>query len=102
MSAVFLSYSQKDAEQASLVERELSSRGLMVWRDQEQLRAGERWPKALGEAIAAADSLVLLWSREAASSAFVELEWTTALALKKLILPYSIDQTPLPPSLASL
>jgi hypothetical protein len=102
MSNVFLSYSQENVEQALLIEHELTSLGLTVWRDQEQLRAGERWPKVLGERIAAAHAVLLLWSQDAAASTFVELEWTTALALKKAILPYLVDQTPLPPSLAAL
>jgi len=53
----------------------------------------------LGEAIAACDGLVLLWSANAAQSSFVELEWNTAIALKKMIIPVLRDDTPLPASL---
>ena len=100
-NSVFLSYSRTNLVTAEELEGQLTMLGLNVWRDQEQLRTGARWPKALGEAIAARDAFLLLWSADSAKSDFVELEWTTALALKKPILPVLIDQTPLPPSLAA-
>jgi len=100
-SSVFLSYARTNLAVAEQLEGQLTALGLNVWRDQEQLRTGTRWPKVLGEAIAARDAFLLLWSADSAKSNFVELEWTTALALKKPILPVLIDQTPLPPSLAA-
>jgi hypothetical protein len=98
---VFLSYARPNLTLAEHLERELTAHGFTIWRDQEQLRTGARWPKALGEAIAAADAFLLLWSVDSAKSDFVELEWTTALALKKLVLPCLVDETPLPESLAA-
>jgi hypothetical protein len=100
-SSVFLSYARFNSVVAEELEGQLTTLGLNVWRDQERLRTGTRWPKALGEAIAERDAFLLLWSADSAKSNFVELEWTTALALKKPILPVLIDQTPLPPSLAA-
>lgn len=100
--SVFLSYAHADLTKAQELERELRTQGVSVWRDQERLYAGQRWPKALGEAIAASDVLLLLWSENAAASAFVELEWTTAVALKKPVLPCLLDATPLPPTLTSV
>ncbi len=47
----FLSYS-RDVELAERVRGSSAMRGVTVWRDQEQLYGGQRWPKALGEAIA--------------------------------------------------
>ena len=37
-----------------------------------------------------------MWSKNAAASYYVELEWNTALALKKPVLPCRLDDTPLP------
>ncbi|MGH8625519.1 MAG: toll/interleukin-1 receptor domain-containing protein [Gammaproteobacteria bacterium] len=59
-------------------------------------------PKALGEAIAAQDYLLLCWSKSAAASTYVELEWCAALALKKTIISCLLDDAPLPPSLRSI
>ena len=80
----------------------LVAHGITVWRDQDNLYGGQHWPKAIGEAIAAHDVLLLVWSQEAAASHFVEFEWNTALALQKSILPCLLDQTPLPPALRAI
>jgi hypothetical protein len=102
MPTVFLSYAREDLEQAGRIAEQLAAEGVTVWRDQERLCVGQAWPKALGEAIAASDAVLLLWSSRSAGSSFAELEWCTALALKKPILPCLLDQTPLPPSLAAI
>jgi hypothetical protein len=73
-----------------------------VIRDRNPGGKQQNWPKALGESIAASDVLLLLWSGRAAASDFVELEWCTALALKKTILPCLIDTVPLPASLSAI
>ena len=102
MASLFLSYAREDEEIASTVAQELTKQGVSVWRDRESLYGGQNWPRALGEAIAANDFMVLLWSSNAATSEFVELEWCTGYALKKTILPCLLDDTPLPPSLAAI
>src|ERR1700693_2444072 len=100
MPTVFLSYAREDLDQARQVERELAAMEVTVWRDQEQLRTGQNWPKALGEAIAGSDALLLLWSSRAAESTFVELEWSTALALQKPVFPCLLENVPLSQSVA--
>jgi len=102
MPTVFLSYAREDLEEAGRIAQQLTAAGMTVWRDQEQLHVGQTWPKALGEAIAASDALLLLWSSRAAASSFGELEWCTAVALRRMVLPCLLDQTPLPPSLAAI
>jgi hypothetical protein len=73
-----------------------------VWRDQHSIYGGPQWPKEIGEAIADCDAVLLLWSSDSAASHFVEFEWTTALALKKTIIPCLLDETKLPPALAAI
>jgi len=87
---VFLSYSSQQLSFAHQLEAELTAKGVKVWRDKTSLHAGERWPKALGDAIATADALVLIWSAEANQSDFVELEWNIAVAMKKPVMPYLV------------
>ncbi|UCF38806.1 MAG: TIR domain-containing protein, partial [Acidobacteriota bacterium] len=99
--AVFISYSREDLEAALQLEKALKDAGLTVWRDQESLYAGQQWPKALGEAISSNDYILLLWSKSSADSHFVEFEWTTAIALRKTIVPCMVDNTPLVPALIS-
>jgi hypothetical protein len=101
MPSVFLSYSRADVHTIERLGQSLSASGVFVWRDQEKLYGGQNWPKVLGEAIADRECFLLAWSKQSATSHFVEFEWTTALALKKTIVPCLLDTTPLPPSLAA-
>lgn len=72
-----------------------------VWRDEDNLRGGQNWPEALGKAIDESQFFLLAWSKHAADSEPVKNEWNTAVALNKTIIPYLLDQTQLPHSLAS-
>ncbi len=102
MPNVFISYARADLNRAQALEQALRAHGVSVWRDQHSLYGGDRWPKKLGEAVADCDAVLLLWSAPSAASHFVEFEWTTALALKKTIIPLLLDETPLPPALAAI
>jgi hypothetical protein len=98
---VFLSYTRVDLPVVQQLEQGLTANGVSVWRDQEKIRGGQKWPKVLGEAIATQDYFLLAWSKNARDSHFVEFEWCTAVALKKTIIPCMLDDTPLPPSLTA-
>lgn len=102
MPNLFLSYSRKDLPVVQQLEQALQANGHTVWRDLESIRGGEHWPKAIGKGIAANDFFVLAWSLHSAQSHFVEFEWNTALALKKIIIPCLLDDTALPPSLRAI
>src|SRR5262245_26845055 len=71
---VFISYSRKDVDWASRLERDLKKRGISVFRDEERLRAGEKWDQQLQDAIADSMHLVVLWSPNARESDWVEEE----------------------------
>lgn len=102
MPSLFISYSRQDLSIVEPIEEALLANGHTVWRDLESIRGGEQWPKVMGEAIASRDVILLVWSQHAATSHFVEFEWNTALALKKIIVPCLLDDTPLPPSLRAI
>ena len=99
---VFLSYAHEDLKISQKIEQTLRKKEIAVWRDQESLYGGQQWPKAIGEAIATNDFFLLIWSKNAAESHFVEFEWNTAVALKKTIIPCLLDDTPLPISLRAI
>src|SRR5690348_14622691 len=102
MPNVFLSYSREDLPLVEELEIQLRKHSeVSVWRDQEKLYGGQKWPRILGEAIADQDFFLLAWSQNSARSHFVEFEWCTALALKKCVIPCLLDNTELPPSLAA-
>lgn len=100
MPTVFLSYSREDLPLIEQLEVQLKSHPeISIWRDQEKIYGGQKWPKVLGEAIADQDVFLLAWSKNSAVSHFVEFEWCTAIALKKTIVPCLLDDTPLASSL---
>ncbi len=100
MSSVFLSYSREDLPLIEKLETQLLKHaGISIWRDQEKLYGGQKWPKILGEVIGDQDFFLLAWSKSSVNSHFVEFEWCTALALKKNVIPCLLDGTKLPPSL---
>ena len=102
MPSVFLSYARSDLPLVEqLVAQLKEAPDILVWRDQEKIYGGQKWPKVIGEAIAAQDWFLLAWSKAAADSHFVEFEWNTAIALKKTIIPCLLDTTPLPASLTA-
>jgi hypothetical protein len=102
MPSVFLSYSRDDLPRIEQLEALLKTHPeISIWRDQDKIYGGQKWPKVLGEAIADQDVLLLVWSRHSPTSHFVEFEWTTAIALKKTLIPCLLDSTSLPPSLAA-
>lgn len=97
MPSVFLSYSREDLPLIEKLEAQLKNHSdLAIWRDQEKIYGGQKWPKVLGEAIADQDVFLLAWSKNSAASHFVEFEWCTAIALKKTIVPCLLDSTTLP------
>lgn len=102
MSKVFMSYAREDLELVKKLEHYLINQKCQVWPDQESIYAGQNWPKVIGEALADNDFLLLVWSKQAQKSHFVEFEWTTAVALKKQILPVFLDEIPLPPALSAV
>jgi len=95
----FISYSHQDAAFVSQLEANLLAAQFDTWRDVHSLRAGDRWPRKLGDAIAASPTFILIWSATAQSSNFVELEWTIAIALKRTICIIALDASDVPPSL---
>ncbi len=103
MPTVFLSYSRADLPLIEQLEAQLKTHPeISIWRDQEKIYGGQKWPKVLGEAIADRDVFLLAWSKNAAASHFVEMEWTTAIALKKTIVPCLLDDTALALILSAL
>jgi hypothetical protein len=102
MRKIFLSYTRSDLPKFESLLRVLEENELYIWKDVECIRGGEKWPKAIGEAIASHDIVLLIWSRDSSKSYFVELEWNTAIALRKTIIPLLLDDTNLPAILNSI
>jgi hypothetical protein len=80
----------------------LTTHGAETFLDQEHLEAGDLLPDHLREGIAQCNRFLLLWSWAASQSTWVHKEWDFAWEQRKRILPYVLDDTPLPDALANL
>jgi hypothetical protein len=92
----FISYSAKDAIIACLTALELEHRGIKVWIDFEKIAVGENLALRISEAIDISDIVIVVWSKNAQSSIWVQREWAAAVVNQKKIVPLIIDDTPLP------
>ncbi len=97
---IFISHSWKDKEVALRLERDLKAAGVQVWVDHSEARAGDLITKRVNAALTWCDTLILLWSRSAEKSIWVEHEWGVAFANHKKIIPCLLDNTT-PPILLS-
>jgi hypothetical protein len=91
---VFISYSSKDKKFVERLDADLKEMGVDVWRDCSTIKGGENWVKNISEAIKECDFFLLVWSKNAVSSDWVEKEISLASALKRVIIPCRKDQTP--------
>jgi hypothetical protein len=101
MSTVFISHSHRDKDFALYVDRILKQNGATTFLDQEQLAPGEELHGELKEGIGRCGVFLLLWSRHAAASGWVNDEWSVAYDRRKKIVPYALDDTPLPDALSN-
>ena len=101
MYDAFISYSRHDLLAVQDLKRQLDKRRLRIFIDLESLRAGHVWPRQLGAAVQNSRIMVLCWSAQAAASDWVKAEIYHSLSTRKSVsvLPWLLDDTPLPPML---
>lgn len=95
MIRVFISYSRKDSTCADQLRLDLEKAGCFVWKDTEKIPFGSRWTRAIERGIEQSDVVIIVWSRNAAQSFWVEAEIVYANRYKKPIIPACIDEAPL-------
>jgi hypothetical protein len=87
MPDVFVSYSGHDEELASFVKNELARHGIAAFAACADLRAGDKWSSVIRANLASSNWVVVLASRAAANSAYVNQEIGGALASGKALVP---------------
>jgi hypothetical protein len=92
---IFISHSSRDLKSAQRVQKRLSAVNFMTWLDEHDIRLGVLLRKELQTAIRKCKALVLVWSRHALHSRWVAAEIITAFHLKRPIVCYCCDETPL-------
>lgn len=73
-----------------------------VWVDHSDIRAGDRLPEKINDALKWCDTLLLIWSQAASKSRWVALEWQNALTLNKHLIPCTLDSAELPELLSNI
>jgi len=84
MADIFLSYTEKDREQARRVAAMLESAGWTVWWDR-RIPAGETWRSVLDKALENMRCMIVLWSARSIASEWVYEEATEGRRLGKLV-----------------
>lgn len=93
---IFISHSAKDNEFTRMLADALSEDGFEVWVDFDDIGSGERWIQTIQNAIEDCAAMVVVMSRAARESEWVEREALLAMDLKKPIHTALIDDLPLP------
>ena len=102
VGGVFISYSSDDRAIVTAAARLLRAAGAKVFQDVADLEFGSQWERALMQALAECERVMVFWSASAARSTWVEREWRCALQAGKRVVPMQLDKTPLPAPLAAL
>lgn len=92
----FISHSSKNHALAAKVAANLTAAGLDVWLDDTDITLGALLRAELQAAIERCRVLVLLWSKAASRSRWINAEWLTAYHLDTFIVPCTLDDTALP------
>ena len=85
VAEVFISYAAEDRAAAEALLAALAHEGLSAWLDRERLKGGDHYPKRIGEAIAVAQAVFVLWSEHAIASEWVYAEAQRAKRQGKIV-----------------
>jgi hypothetical protein len=94
MPDVFISYSSQDEQLAQFVYKHLTNEGLSVFLAFISLKSGDHWPTKIMENLRSATWIILLASRAACQSQFVQQELGGAIYGGKKIIPIVWDMSP--------
>ncbi len=99
MAYTFISYSRKQLYFAEAIALHLQKEGVEIWFDLQQLRAGADWASALKDGYENCQQLILVVSRAALASEYVEAEWDTALQHGREVILAVVEDVEVPEKL---
>jgi hypothetical protein len=99
---VFISHSHDDRHAATELDSVLLKNGAETYLDQREIEAGEVLPDRIKDGIDWCTDFLLVWSHSASLSEWVRQEWDLAYVNKKRIIPFKLDNAPLPNPLDNL
>jgi hypothetical protein len=94
MSDIFISYAREDRDKAKALAKLFQQQGWSVWWDR-NIPPGRSFDEVIEEALGAAKCVVVLWSKNSASSDWVKGEAAEALQ-RKILVPVRIDSANVP------
>ena len=102
---VFISHNKADKNVARSLAQALIDQGISVWFDEWKLKPGDSIIGGIEDGLAAADMIVVVWSKNAAKSKWVKAEVRASLYRRITdegvrVVPVLLDNTPLPVLLA--
>jgi hypothetical protein len=92
----FLSYSRQQYHSAESLAIHLQKRGLNIWFDVQQLEPGTDWQQDIQAGLDQSGTVLLLASRAALDSSYVEREWQRALELGRPVIVALVERVRLP------
>lgn len=99
---LFLSYSRQQFYFAESLAIHLQQQGISIWFDIQQLEPGKDWADDIQQGLLECTGVVLLASRAALASPYVQLEWEAALKAGKPVYVVLFEAVSLPNALLSL
>lgn len=96
VAKLFICHSWEDNDLAYWLAEKLKQAKVDIWIDYQCLKYGYNLPKHISDALEWCDTLILLWSTHASISRWIQMEWTSAISMGRLIIPCLIDTKPLP------
>lgn len=92
----FFSYSREDSEFALRLAGDLKAAGASVWLDQLDIEPGQRWARAVQDALTASPRMLVILSPDSVASTNVEDEVAFALEEHKTVIPVFYRECKIP------
>jgi hypothetical protein len=92
----FFSYARRDSEFVLKLAKELREAGATLWLDQLDILGGQRWDRAIEEALGACQGMIVVLSPESLASNNVMDEVSYALEQGKLVVPILLRSGTIP------
>src|SRR4051812_49396291 len=102
---VFISYSRRDNQFVARLSDDLRRYGVQVWRDVEQIQAGEDWEQAIRKSLSDATVMLFVASQHSVTSSWMDKELQYFLARRGRVIPLVVDDagaSQMPHSLAAI
>ena len=96
MPTIFLSHSTTDNDKTGIIADTLKKAGFTVWVDFQSIGDGSRWVREIQDGIDSCDAVVVVLSKAARQSEWVEKECLYAFGLQKPVFIALIEDVPLP------